>query len=139
MSKTTKKILLIISLLALSVFSFACQAQQTPQQAAEELAGDSPITSIDSVVNIMKFIIKYLYVIFGLVAVVFILGAAWDFLSDSGDGKKKANGGKKLLYASIAVVIVLLASSFSLIVNSIIEKGSKNNSSNVQNRIPLPW
>ena len=73
--------------------------------------------SVSDVMNLLTKAVTYLYTAFYIVAVGYILWAAFTFLQAGGDAKKVEEAKNKLKYAVIAIVIALVASGVSKILS----------------------
>ncbi len=81
----------------------------------------SPIQSVDDGKNVFITIVQWVYTIFFIVAVLFILIAAYNFIVGGSDEKKIELAKNQIKYAVIAIVIALIASSLSLVVKNFLE------------------
>lgn len=110
--------LLIITVItaAIPLVSFAVASQGTPQLP------NSPIQSPGDVVTIAQNIVVWLYTIFFIAAVGFILWAAFLYLTARDDATKVAKAKASLKNAVIAIIIALVASGASLLIQNVIEK-----------------
>lgn len=106
--------ILIFNALFLSVF--AAQNAFVPE--------DSPIKSVNDVIRILNNIAKWFYVIFFIVAVIFIIIAAFNFLTAQAEPEKISIAKKQVIYAVIAIVIALLSISFKAIIETFLRTGS---------------
>jgi len=86
--------------------------------AAPAMAQDSPITGFGDIVNLFTKAARWLYTIFFIVAVMYILFAAYTYLTAGGDATKVEKATKMIKNAVIAIVVALLASGVALIINN---------------------
>lgn len=118
-----KKIIFAISgaifvlTLVVAPISFA----QSPQETAGKLAGDSPIKSIDDIYKILAKIAKYVYTIFFIVAVIFIILAAFTFLNARGDPTAINSARSELIWAVVAIIVALLSVAMAQIIINFVE------------------
>jgi Flp pilus assembly protein TadB len=82
----------------------------------------APITSIEEGVGIFTTLVKWVYTIFFIVAVLFILMAAYSFVTSQGSAEKVQKAKDQLKWAIIAVVIALLSSGFALVIQNFINE-----------------
>lgn len=85
--------------------------------------GSTPQVNIDSVSDIkaiMDKIIGWAFVFFFALAGVFILWAAFDYLTAGGDSKKVDSAKSKLIYAAIGIAVALIARSVAGLVEAFI-------------------
>jgi heme O synthase-like polyprenyltransferase len=104
---------IIIIGLALPVFAQSNINQNTEAESIQ-------ISSIDDILTIISNITSWMYRILLAIVVIFVLMAAFTFLtsSDNTDNIKKAR--KQILYAAIAVVIAILSFSVSTIITNVL-------------------
>ena len=76
----------------------------------------SPITSSQQLLDVLPTIVKWVYTIFFVVAVLFILLAAFNYLTAAGNAEKVKSAHQQLMYAAIAIAIGLIAVSASVII-----------------------
>ena len=62
--------------------------------------------------------------IFFIVAAIFIILAAFAYLTAQGDAEKIKTANKQILYAVIAIIIALLSVSFTAIISNFISTGN---------------
>lgn len=113
-----KKILLGLSVLAASTLLVAPVFAQVPGGLTE-----TPGTSVSDVSGIYgKFIviIKWIYTLFLALTVIFIIMAAFAYLTAGGDPNKVKKANSKLIYAIVAIVVAILAFSLRTIIQNFI-------------------
>src|SRR5437868_14748001 len=115
--KSFLKIYLLISGIGLSFFSAVLAQNQDFKQIANDFATDSPIKRPEDIVNVLKQFVRWFYLIFFILAVYFLLSAAFTYLSQGGspEGVKKAN--KTLLWSVVAIVVALISVGFASIIS----------------------
>jgi len=91
---------------------------------------DSPIKSSDALLNVIANIVKWVYTIFFIVAVVFILFAAFNYLGGASEPEKIKKAHNMLIYAAIAIAIAFLSVGAHLIVKNFLKNSSSNGGSN---------
>lgn len=78
-----------------------------------------PITQYSDVENIAKNVVKWLYTMFFIVAVLFFLLAAYNYMRGGTLGEEYIKKAKsQLKYGVIAVVIALIASGIAIIIST---------------------
>lgn len=105
----------------LVLFSGNVLAQTSAGDAASQLcktAADCPIQTPDQIFTILSSIVGYVYKAFFIVAILFILIAAFSFLNAKGDPTKIESAKKQITWAVVAIVIALLSVGASQIINS---------------------
>ena len=125
-------ILIIFLTFLISIPSvFAITAGQIP--GASELISDAPkVEKVGGLIDILKTIVKWTYVIFFIIAVLFLILAAYNYLTAQGDPEKVKNVHNQLIYAAIAVAVALIAVSFDLIIKNFIISGGQGAGSNTE-------
>lgn len=109
--KTVLTSLVIVSLFSFLLVNNLVFAQYTAQNGANQLCQGSscPITTPSGIFNILKTIVQWTYTIFFVVAVLFILIAAFNFLTAQGDPTKINSAKNQILWACVAIAIALIA------------------------------
>ena len=79
------------------------------RQQAEEMAQDSPIKTPDAIFDILAGILRYAYTIFFIVAIIFILIAAFNFLTAKDNPEKVKSARSQLMWAAVAIAIALIS------------------------------
>ncbi len=109
-----RKLALKIGIMATSLMPIAALAQVTPPDDI-----DSPtkiVTIIDSVAG-------WFFAVFLALAVVFLIWAAFLYLTAAGSQEKVGNAKNALIYAIIAIVVALIAGGLTNIISSILGTG----------------
>lgn len=90
--------------------------------AAASPLPESPIQSFDggenSVMGLLQKVIVWMYRIFFVIAVLYILIAAFTILTEKDKAKAWEKGKAQLTNAAIAIVVALVASGFAAVVKS---------------------
>lgn len=117
-----KSLLIIPALIGL--FSFLTMGHAafalSAQDAAQQLAGDSQFTNPDKIFQVLTKIVQYTYTIFFIVAIIFILLAAFSFLTAKGDPEAVKNARAQILWASVAIAVALISVAAAQIIKSFI-------------------
>jgi len=98
------------------------------KQQIGDMAKDSPVRSFEDIYRILATIVKYVYEVFFVVAVLFILIAAFNFLFARGDPERIKSARSQILYAVIAIVIALLSVGAEAIIKDLLGKGASPSS-----------
>jgi heme O synthase-like polyprenyltransferase len=105
MKNKTKKIILSVAILPFTTFLVANAAvPQTPSD----------------VLNLVQKVVGWIYTAFFVVAVLYILLAAFKFLRGADNPQNVEEAKKRLLYAVIAIVVALVASGVSVFIEKFI-------------------
>lgn len=99
------------------VFGVAVAAT-TFEDAIRTMAADSPIDSTDDIFRVLSDVVQYIYTIFFIVAVIFILFAAFSFLMAKGDPEKINSARNQILWACVAIAIALVSVGVAAIINN---------------------
>ncbi|MBI5079351.1 hypothetical protein HZB06_01580 [Candidatus Wolfebacteria bacterium] len=118
-----KKIIFAISgaIFVLNIIIAPMIFAQDYKGAAQTLGKDAPIKSINKIYEILAKIARYAYTAFFIVAVIFIIIAAFTFLTARGDPTAIASARKELVWAIVAIIIALLSVAMAQIIIDFIE------------------
>jgi chromate transport protein ChrA len=106
------------SIIALVIPAMAF-AQATPGPATQTAnVPQSGVTSVGSVLNLLCTVFAWAFYFLIVVAVIFVIVAAFRYLTAAGDPEKVKAAGQTLLYAAIAIGVALLARAVPLVVGS---------------------
>jgi uncharacterized membrane protein HdeD (DUF308 family) len=114
-----KKIALYVLPITLGIFlvGFLAQAQITSP------APTGLITDVSGVWRIINTIVKWVYWLFFAMAVLFIILAAFTYLTAGGDPGKVKKANTQLIYAIVAVAVALIAYGIEALVRSALTRG----------------
>lgn len=108
-----------------SIFSFppVVFADLSLDQAAQQLCDGSScvISNPQQIFTILSKIVQWTYTIFFIVAVFFILVAAFNFLTAQGDSTKIQEARNQILWAIVAIVIALISVGAAQIIKNFIQ------------------
>ena len=76
--------------------------------------------NIDYILQILQTAVNWLFSIFLIIAVVFLLLAAFKYLTSGGDSAKVGEASKAVIYAAVAIGVALLAASIQYLVRDIL-------------------
>ncbi len=82
----------------------------------------SKIDTESKVLGILKSVISMVYTVFFILAILFVLLAAYQYLTSGGDSKKVEEAKTKIIYAAVAIAVALIATGFSSIIKGFVEK-----------------
>lgn len=68
------------------------------------------------ILNVLCQIAVWMFWILIALSIVYVLVAAYKYLTSSGDSEKVSSAGKTIIYAAVAIVVALIAKGFPLIV-----------------------
>lgn len=114
-----KKAVLILSIISLIILFDGIVMAQT-------ISGFEPptdINSFDQIVTLVSDVVRWIYILFFIIAVAIIIFAAFTYLG-AGDNPDNAVKARKMItYAAIAIAVALLAVSFRIIIENFLTGG----------------
>jgi phosphoglycerol transferase MdoB-like AlkP superfamily enzyme len=108
-NKTIKNIVLLISLIGLPVLVLAL-----------EYLPSSPVQSLWDIERILTTIVNWIFTILMIVAVIYILLAAFAYLGSAGDPEKVKTAQNRLIYAAVAIGVGLIAQGVRFVVSNLL-------------------
>lgn len=99
-------------------FLASAQTIPNPVQPTQSNVPQTQITSLQGVLNTVCVVFSWMFYFLVALAVIFIVIAAFKYLTAGGDAEKVKGAGSTLLYAAIAVGVALLARAIPLVVAS---------------------
>jgi fumarate reductase subunit D len=112
--------------LILKVSAAAMMLAVTATPVLAQVVGTLPasqVTGVDQIINIINYIVRVIFTVLMIVAIAFILWAAYKYLTAMGDPGKVADAHKALLSAAIAIAVALIATGVRAIVEGILRQG----------------
>jgi hypothetical protein len=103
--------------LVLPALAFA-QSLPTPTAPTQTSVPQGQITSLQGVLQTLCTVFAWAFYFLIVVAVIFVIVAAFKYLTAAGDPEKVKSAGATLLYAAIAIGVALLARAVPLVVGS---------------------
>ncbi|MDP1689194.1 MAG: hypothetical protein Q8L47_03630 [bacterium] len=79
--------------------------------------------SMAYIVNLLDIVVYWLFSIFLIVAVIFLLIAAFKYLMSGGDATKVGEATRAVIYAAVAIGVALLSASVTSLVKTFIDSG----------------
>jgi magnesium-transporting ATPase (P-type) len=108
-------------MLALIVPAFAfAQISQPPVTAPSNYTNINQVTGAAGIICV---IINWIFWLLIVLTIIFVLIAAFRYLTAAGDPEKVKKAGQTLLYAAIAIIVALIAKGLPLLVSSFIGGG----------------
>src|ERR1700722_2160804 len=104
--------------LALPVLAFADTPAPPTVQAN---VPQSSITSVGGVLNLLCVVFAWMFYFLIVLAVIFVIWAAFKYLTAAGEPEKEKSAGQTLLYAAIAIGVALLARRVPLVIAAFIQ------------------
>ncbi len=110
---------IIASIIAIAVvMPLASIVYAQPSTGINLPGANTNITTVSGVVDILRGVVRWLYVIFFIIAVLFIIFAAFTYLTAGGDPEKTTKARDQLIYAAVAIAVALLAVGFQSIISN---------------------
>lgn len=83
-------------------------------------AKDSPVKGVNDIMKILNNIVKVMYQAFFIVAIGFVILAAFTYLTGGDDPEKIKSANKKIIYAAIAIIVALISVGAAQIIGSFV-------------------
>jgi phosphoglycerol transferase MdoB-like AlkP superfamily enzyme len=108
----------ILPIIALSVLALSNVA--LAQQYGQQYTGIAPTGpgTVGGLVGLLGQIVRWVYIIFFIIAVLFIILAAFSYLTAAGDEEKVKTAKNRIIYAAVAIIVALLAVGFEAIIRT---------------------
>ena len=103
--------------LALPALAFA-QNLQRPTAPIQANVPQGNITSLQGVLNVLCTVFAWAFYFLIVLAVIFVIIAAFRYLTAAGDPEKVKGAGTMLLYTAVAIGVALLARAIPLVIGS---------------------
>jgi len=109
-------------------------------EAKELGTPESPIKTPGGLLDAIANIVKWVYIVFFVIAVMFILFAAFNYLSGAGNPEKLKKAHDMIMYTAIAIAIALLAvGAVTIIKNFLLQKDETTQQPQQQKGLTPPW
>ncbi len=116
-----KQKIFALTLVGLSIaVPFVALAQVT--QPIPSVQPRIDITDVGTFLALLNRIVGYIFTILMIVAVIFILRAAFTYLTAGGDPARVGTAHNSLIYAAVAIAVGIVAYSVPLIVSSLLSR-----------------
>lgn len=109
--------MLVLSFVALTTYAAPEPAPRAPETS---------ITSVGDVYILINQIFNILFWLLIVLAALFIIWAAFSYLTAGGDPEKVKVANQKVIYAAVAVVVAVLAKAIPTVVCSFLAEGGCN-------------
>ncbi len=123
MSKNFKKYFPFFLFLIFGASLISVSAAYSLDNAAQQLCDGSNciISTPDKIFEILSKIVQWAYTIFFIMAVFFILLAAFTFLTAQGDPEKVKSARDQIIWAVVAIIVALLSVGAAQIIKNFIQ------------------
>ena len=109
--------------LVVPALAFA-QGIQYPNPGVGANVPTANITSLQSILNDLCIVFAWMLYFLIVVAIIFVVVAAFKYLTAGGDPEKVKSAGATLLYAAVAIGVALLAKAVPLVVGNFLGAGT---------------
>ncbi len=113
----------LISFCAFLPLISAAIAPGTIPEAGEIGVQESPIKTAGGLLNVIANIVRWVYILFFIIAVLFILFAAFNYLTAHDQPDKLKSAHDQIIYAAIAIAVALLAVGVTAIIQNFLQAG----------------
>ena len=110
-----------LSILTLTVLAFSLAMPVLADgDAPNDITSKPVFTDVNGLLGFINKVINWIFTVLLVVAVIMVLMAAFQFLTNGGEDAKIKEAQKKLLYALIAIVIGALAKGLVLVISNLV-------------------
>jgi hypothetical protein len=117
--KNVKKLAIAGTVAALALAPFLAFAQPPSIAPSPTVAG--PITSTQSIINLINRILFWVATVFWIAAAAFVFYAAFLYLTAAGDEEKVKKASHQLLYAVVAIAVGIMAYGLPVLVGAFLQ------------------
>ncbi|MEK7076658.1 MAG: hypothetical protein AAB967_00340 [Patescibacteria group bacterium] len=118
--KYTKKLAVGITMAVILTLPLWGFAQEPPRGIISTGAEQTNITSVEDLQNVVSRIVGWAQVFFYIIATLFIILAAFRYLTSGGDEEKIGAAKNMLIYSIVAIAIAAIAGGVVLLVRNFI-------------------
>ena len=122
--KKFSTLIAVMTLAALPITSLAATTINIP--GGNNAAVPQGITSFGGFIEVFKTLITWIFTLLLIFAVLFIIMAAFSYLTAGGDEEKVQKAHQKIIYAVIAIAVAFLAQGASYVVGELLNTGGAN-------------
>ena len=102
--------------ITLASISFGLLGLMTPTVLAQSVQQINTITKPTDILNLLTGWLDLAFTFFFIVAIFFILWAAFVYLTSAGDEEKVKTAKNRLMYAVVAIIVALVSKSLPLLI-----------------------
>lgn len=117
-------LILRASAIAASAMPFMSFAQNTPIQGPSYQLPPTTNVQFTTISGALCTLVAWIFTLLIILTVIFILFAAYNYLTSSGEEEKIKKANHQLLYAAIAVIIAILSRGLPFLVGQFIGAGT---------------
>lgn len=75
-------------------------------------------TTVGGLTDVLRNVVRWIYILFFIIAVMFILFAAFSYLTAGGDPEQVSKAKSRIIYAAVAIAVALLAVGFEVVIRN---------------------
>ena len=109
---------ILVKLALISAIGLLLLPAIVPVRAAVPTYGEEIITTPQGFIDLIKGITKWIFSIVMAIAILFIILAAWYFLTAAGNPEAIAKARQMLIYAIVGIAVALLAAGLPALINA---------------------
>jgi len=109
---------ILVKLALISAIGLLLLPAIVPVRAAVPTYGEEIITTPQEFIDLIKSITKWIFSIVMAIAILFIILAAWYFLTAAGNPEAIAKARQMLIYAIVGIAVALLAAGLPALINA---------------------
>ncbi len=118
--KKFTSIVFIICFVSLPLISAAITPGTIPE-AGELGIQESPIETAGGILDVIANIVRWVYILFFIIAVLLIIFAAFNYLTAGDQADKIRLARNQLIYAAVAIAVALLSVGVTAIIQNFLE------------------
>jgi len=130
---------ILVKLALISAIGLLLLPAIVPVRAAVPTYGEEIITTPQEFIDLIKGITKWIFSIVMAIAILFIILAAWYFLTAAGNPEAIAKARQMLIYAIVGIAVALLAAGLPALINAFLgETGTTPTTPTTPTPTPTP-
>jgi len=111
-------VFLMVSVLA--VLALPVMAAVEPPPTGYKLPAVAPATTGAGLITLVDVVTNWIFAIFVVLTIIFVLLAAFQFVTAGGDAEKVGEARQKLIWASVGIIVALASKGLVPIIRSIL-------------------
>lgn len=115
---------IISAFIMVSFFGLALSGVAFGQIANIPGVTNTGITTVGGIMDVIKNVIRWIYILFFIIAVALVLMAAFTYLTAGGDSEKVKEAKNRIIYAAVAIVVALLSVALETIITNFLTNPS---------------
>ena len=110
----------VLAVLALPVMANHIPGHQEQPPADKSLPTTAPATTGAQLLTLVDTVTNWVFAVFTVLTIIFVLLAAFQFVTAGGDAVKVGEARQKLIWASVGIIIALASKGLVPVVRSIV-------------------